>query len=273
MTSARTSPESRNEGGITVALLTVPCRKSVLILRKLRESGICVSAVVLQQAHPVTRVRRYVGRLGWRMTIRLVLQRIAAELTTPSMESFYRDAVYRSGADDMLVVTDLNSSESQRVLSDLNADVGIVGCSGLLVPEVFRCFRLGVLNMHPGITPMYRGRNPIEWAVLDDGEIGVTLHYIDQGIDTGPVVSQRRIEVEAGDTFDSLYRRAEMLGIDMLLDYLTALNKGQSIELHSFSRGDSKAHGGMSHSLRQLAKRRLHERGSLGARADARTVG
>lgn len=67
----------------------------------------------------------------------------------------------------------------------------------------------GCLNLHPSLLPFNRGANPNVWSIVDGTPAGVTLHYMDEGIDTGEIVAQREVEQTFVDTGKSLYERLE----------------------------------------------------------------
>ena len=81
-----------------------------------------------------------------------------------------------------------------------------------IVPhEVLTIPQIGVLNLHPAYLPYNRGWHTPSWAILEDTPIGATLHFMDEGIDTGDVIYQRKIEILPNDTADTLYRRLKQL--------------------------------------------------------------
>ena len=104
------------------------------------------------------------------------------------------------------------SEPALATLRDLDLDF-IVGIHfPYIVPrEVLEIPRHGVLNLHPAYLPYNRGWHTPSWAILEGTPIGATLHFMDEGIDTGQVVAQRRLDVLPGDTADSLYRRVKRL--------------------------------------------------------------
>lgn len=68
----------------------------------------------------------------------------------------------------------------------------IYGFNWILPPEVFQLPRFGTINIHPGRLPRYRGPAPVHWAIRNgDPEIGVSVHRVDDGVDTGPILAQR----------------------------------------------------------------------------------
>ncbi|MBC7910433.1 MAG: hypothetical protein H7Y30_08035 [Pyrinomonadaceae bacterium] len=79
----------------------------------------------------------------------------------------------------------LDHPDSLTKLKRLELDVGLHNVGVIYRDSTIKAFRLGILNPHIGILPQYRGRCVMEWAVLQDGPIGVTLFFIDAGIDTG----------------------------------------------------------------------------------------
>ena len=83
---------------------------------------------------------------------------------------------------------------------------------------------LGCINVHPGLLPDYRGTFPTPWCILNnEKEIGVTLHVMDEGIDTGDVLVQRSYPIGPDETGHELYRRAMKLCADLLIENFDAL--------------------------------------------------
>jgi methionyl-tRNA formyltransferase len=94
---------------------------------------------------------------------------------------------------------------------------------GQIVPvELLNLPRYGALNVHPSLLPRHRGASPIPAAILaGDAETGVTIIRMDAGLDTGPIVAQRRTSVTGAETAPELEARLAALGADMLLEILT----------------------------------------------------
>ncbi len=77
----------------------------------------------------------------------------------------------------------------------------------ILRSEVLALFPGGVANLHPSFLPFGRGAHPNAYAIARNEPAGVTLHLIDEGVDTGPVLSQERVPVHLDDTAETLYAR------------------------------------------------------------------
>lgn len=74
----------------------------------------------------------------------------------------------------------------------------------ILKKEEYEDVPLGAINLHPGFLPYNRGMYPHIWPLFDKTPCGVTIHYIDEGIDTGDIIAQKEIEVLPTDTAGSL---------------------------------------------------------------------
>jgi phosphoribosylglycinamide formyltransferase 1 len=89
--------------------------------------------------------------------------------------------------------------------------VSLVVCAGymqLLTPAFLARFPQRVINVHPSLLPAFPGTHAVEDALAAGvAETGVTVHYVNEGVDTGPVIAQERVRVEAGDTPESLLER------------------------------------------------------------------
>ena len=76
---------------------------------------------------------------------------------------------------------------------------------------------LGTINCHAGKLPFYRGRNVLNWALInDEREFGITVHYVDEGIDTGDVIRQQCFKITDADDYSSLLERAYIGCADLL---------------------------------------------------------
>ena len=83
-----------------------------------------------------------------------------------------------------------------RHLDDASYDLGVQGGTGILKPAVFERFRLGMLNIHPGRLPAYRGCSAPEWQLWEGRPITLTCHLVDAGIDTGPILAMRTLDLQ-----------------------------------------------------------------------------
>jgi len=68
--------------------------------------------------------------------------------------------------------------------------------------------KIGWINMHPSLLPFNRGKHPYYWSVVEGTPFGVTLHFIDEGVDSGDILFQREIKIGITDTADKIYARS-----------------------------------------------------------------
>jgi methionyl-tRNA formyltransferase len=101
----------------------------------------------------------------------------------------------------------LKAAEVRDEFIELNADLAIFAfVTQIVPPQVFSVPRLGSICFHPSLLPKYRGASAINWALIKGETVtGLTLFWVDQGIDTGPILLQKEVKVEPDDTTGSLY--------------------------------------------------------------------
>jgi methionyl-tRNA formyltransferase len=120
------------------------------------------------------------------------------------------------------------------------ADVGVVVAYGNLIPKILiDSFSKGIVNIHPSLLPKHRGATPVAAAILaGDKETGVSLMLIDEHLDHGPVIAQRKFELKGDETSDGLLEALAPVAHDLLKNELVGyLND----EIKSIAQEDAKA--------------------------------
>ena len=101
--------------------------------------------------------------------------------------------------------------------------------------QIFRCrlielTPMQLINCHAGKLPFYRGRNILNWALInDDAEFGITVHYVDEGIDTGDIIAQRTFPITDADSYATLLERAYPGCAELLYDTVKQLQAGRAV--------------------------------------------
>lgn len=110
-------------------------------------------------------------------------------------------------------------------------DLIVVVAYGLILPKsVLAIPRLGCWNVHASLLPRWRGAAPIQRAILaGDAETGVDLMQMEAGLDTGPVLLEKRTAIAADDTGGTLHDRLAALGADVLAEGLSAVLRGETL--------------------------------------------
>ena len=125
--------------------------------------------------------------------------------------------------------TSFKAPEVREEFVALNADLAILAFVSYIVPpQVFSVPRLGSICFHPSLLPKYRGASAINWALIKGESVtGLTLFWVDKGIDTGPILLQKQVKVEPDDTTGSLYfNKIFPLGIEAISEAVDLIKAG-----------------------------------------------
>jgi len=117
-------------------------------------------------------------------------------------------------------------------LSELKPDLGVVVAYGQRIrKEALAIPRLGFINVHFSLLPEYRGAAPVQWALIK-GETGtgVTVFWLDEGMDTGPVFASRPVAVSPDDYAPELFKKTADAGLDLLSECLAGIAAGKIIK-------------------------------------------
>lgn len=122
----------------------------------------------------------------------------------------------------------IREPEVASLLCDLAAELHVVVAYGQILPKaVLAIPPRGTINVHASLLPSYRGAAPIQWAIANgETETGVTTMLLDEGLDTGPTLLQRRAPLGPEDTAGTLEQRLAMLGAQVLVETLEGLASG-----------------------------------------------
>src|SRR5881397_1729603 len=122
----------------------------------------------------------------------------------------------------------IKDQQATEEIRDFAPDVIVVVAYGQILPRaVLEIPRLACLNLHASLLPRWRGAAPIQAAIASgDRETGITVMYMDEGLDTGDILLQRTIDIRSDDTGGSLHDRLAQIASDALLESLRMLAKG-----------------------------------------------
>lgn len=110
-------------------------------------------------------------------------------------------------------------------LKALNIDLIVTCAYGQIIPkEVLDLPKYGCINVHASILPKYRGSAPIQWCLFNnDDKTGVTIMYMDEGMDTGDIIKIKEIPILESDNVGTLHDKLSILGRDLLLEVLPTI--------------------------------------------------
>lgn len=126
---------------------------------------------------------------------------------------------------------DMRSREVVESMTRLEPELGVMAFVTSTIPKgILSCPALGTIQYHPSLLPRHRGANAINWAIIKgETETGLTIFWPDEGMDTGPILLQKRVVISSEDTVGSLYfNRLFPLGIQSLVEAVDLIATGKA---------------------------------------------
>jgi methionyl-tRNA formyltransferase len=221
----------------------MPARIAATIRRKGLIDGISAGLRSLVRVHRAT-PDRYEYLRNWAETRDLLywsspVNRVADELNI-----------------DLIRVKDVNSEDAIEAVRRREIDVLINAGGGIFRKKIVEAPSIGILNAHMGYLPAVRGMNALEWSLLLNHPVGVTVHIIDKGIDTGDILLFKPIPVDEGDTVESLRSKSLVVSVEAMIDSIRGLTDG-SINRISQSPAEGQQYYVMHQRLKRAAEIRL----------------
>jgi folate-dependent phosphoribosylglycinamide formyltransferase PurN len=210
---------------------------------RLAKSGhIPAGALTLPTADRATLLRK-LGQWGARNAIRYARAKLIplrgndqARVRNPYLQPLltHGEGVFRSLREvaefydvPVAVCDDQNSPASIARLREWSPDLIIFTGGNILRKQLLEVPRLGVLNVHLGLLPEVRGMSTPEWSLLSHVPIGITIHYVDAGIDTGPILQRFEYPDAARcESLNDLRNRLIAFGVGKMADVVAGLDRG-----------------------------------------------
>jgi methionyl-tRNA formyltransferase len=208
------------------------------------EPGVELAAIVVRTPWSMSRIKGEFRRDGARLIAKVRRKLvIGEESTAASRERSIGAFARRAGLGNetleafaakrqipYLKVADHNSPAALSALRAAAPDLIAFTGGGLIRSDLLSIPRLGILNCHAGILPQYRGMDVVEWPAaehrLDDPGIGLTLHFMDTGLDTGPILLRRHIDLEKDDRFETIRERIPQQLVSTMMEGIRGLRDG-----------------------------------------------
>jgi len=119
----------------------------------------------------------------------------------------------------------LKDKNEQKLFDELNADIGVVAAYGLLLPKaILEAPKFGCINLHPSLLPRWRGAAPIQRTIMEgDKETGICIMQMDEGLDTGDILLEEKIELDDNYNAGLLHDECAESGADMIIRTIKGL--------------------------------------------------
>tara|TARA_X000000950_G_C13907800_1_gene657674 strand:- start:2167 stop:3048 length:882 start_codon:yes stop_codon:yes gene_type:complete len=130
---------------------------------------------------------------------------------------------------DYLPNQSVNSESFLRLLNNYDCDILVsMSFNQIFKKKILNATKYGVINCHAGMLPFYRGRNVLNWVLInDESEFGITVHHVDEGIDTGDIIIQKAFQISEEDNYNSLLKIAYNKCGSILHEALVLINKNK----------------------------------------------
>jgi len=132
-----------------------------------------------------------------------------------------------------LVNENINSDSFYEVLNRFDCDMYVsMSFNQIFRSRIANKTSNGIINCHAGKLPLYRGRNILNWALInDEKEFGVTVHYVDDGIDTGDIILQKTYPITDEDDYSTLLKRSHGYCADVLYEAMINIAENKSVRI------------------------------------------
>jgi len=208
-----------------------------------QEKDIHIEAVVVRSIWNLSRLRSELHRDGSRLLKKISRKMVLGDNRFSKHADSLKDLQSRvnlpgRSLDDiarilsirMAKFNDFNSPDCIHLLKQLSPDLILFTGGGLLREEILNIPSIGILNCHSGILPNYRGMDVVEWTAIEENiqpiGIGASLHLMDKGVDTGPILISQRLDLKPDDTFESIRERIDSLLVSLMVKGVCGLRDG-----------------------------------------------
>ncbi|MFW5425819.1 MAG: methionyl-tRNA formyltransferase [Methylophagaceae bacterium] len=205
-----------------------------------------INIVGVVKAQPMTlsvkgwsRIKRHLIKVGWRFAWLLFWQRCIQglgyliTLIFPFLRKRLKPA-WKIAADHNIPIfhcQNINDQASQDFIKQLKPDLIISAYfSQILKKDIISLPKKGILNIHPGWLPSYKGAMAYFWVLKNGSDRGgVTVHWIDEGIDTGDVLARRSFPLKANTTQETVLMITAVIGASLIRRIVRKIIKGEAL--------------------------------------------
>ena len=191
------------------------------------------------------------------MELKMLYYRVRRKLAPGSKEEWLNNNFYYFYSNKVYMIDSFNGKKCEQILKEIEPDIIILGGSRIIRKNIISIPKIGIFNAHPGLLPKYRGIDVIPWAIYYGDPIGVTIHFVDVGIDTGGIVAQKGINITENDTIDSLGEKAGIVAGELMAETSLKIVEKGHIQVMTQSIEDGKRYSRIPLKLFWETKRRL----------------
>jgi methionyl-tRNA formyltransferase len=141
----------------------------------------------------------------------------------------------RENNSNLTRVKDINSKEYIEQIKNINPDLIIVcGWQRLICEDILNIPKLGTIGFHSSLLPKYRGRAPVNWAIImGEKETGITMFYLTPNADDGDIIAQKSFPILLNDDCSTIYQKSALAGSELMKEYLPKIKTNSIIRIHN----------------------------------------
>jgi methionyl-tRNA formyltransferase len=236
---------------------------SAEFLKQIKENGITINYIFIEKSKPKTYFKRLkisINRYGFINFLKILMKKIIFKILPKNAQNWQRNDFYYKFSERIFFVNDFNNIKCNQLLIKIKPDLIILGATDVIHRNIIKIPKFGIINSHPGLLPKYRGVDVIPWAIMNEDEVGVTVHFIDEGIDTGDIIYRKKIPINKKDTLESLKEKADKLNGQLLVKVILTLSQNGKIKTELNPKERGKLYFKMDKTTLQLAREKLKQR-------------
>jgi len=194
-----------------IVILAGPDQSSTILYNALKEKYEVVGVIMEEKENRMKFLKRRMKKLGLvtvvgQVLFQLVIVKLLDAFSRKRKEAIIAQNKFSLIPIDRSVLTEVDSVNNEAAideLKNLQPNLVVVNGTRIISKKVLNSVNCKFINSHAGITPAYRGVHGAYWALAnnDAANVGVTIHFIDAGIDTGQVIYQKRTAITGADSF------------------------------------------------------------------------
>jgi methionyl-tRNA formyltransferase len=221
--------QERDEVSGKIIIFTSNSLYSSILLKDLiqkdneRISSIYISKSLKKQKFNRFLMKKVIGGLGIRYYAQRVIYDIKYKYSNDSIvklaNKYNIPVFFSSNVNDEPIANKIKLEAPDLIISAYFDQI--------IKKELLEIPHIGILNVHPSMLPAYRGVKPTFWVLKNNmSKTGITIHFVDEGIDTGKILVQKKIDILPYDSVDSLLKRTSEIGAKVLLEAIESIKVG-----------------------------------------------
>lgn len=235
--------------------------KNERLVRRLTADGHHVEGVIVEQTSTIQSIREWIFKLGFKVFITKAVRKLTGK--KPATVAELDTAAHVKVSPKVFFVRSHNSPECMEIMKRLQPEVLVLRGCGIIKKAVLDIPQIGTINPHYALLPAYRGMDVTEWCAIHGDPIAVSVHTVNQGVDTGVVLKSRRIPPASTDTTGTLRDKCAALAPVLISEALADIAKSKKLP-DGFNMEGGRQYYQMHHRLKKLTDARLRKFGMEG---------